>query len=75
MILFRCKRRWGALGPGWGDIARGGLEIHEVDSAHLELLLEPYVYELASKLGPVIRSTLENIEAGDRAPADVPVYG
>jgi acyl-coenzyme A synthetase/AMP-(fatty) acid ligase/thioesterase domain-containing protein/acyl carrier protein len=75
VILFRCKRRSGPRDSGWGDIAQGGLEIHDVDSAHLELLLEPYVYELASKLGPVIRSALEDSEVGDRAHANAPVHG
>jgi acyl-coenzyme A synthetase/AMP-(fatty) acid ligase/thioesterase domain-containing protein/acyl carrier protein len=83
VILFRGTRssdpRWSRRpGPpdlGWGDIARGGLEIHHVDSAHLDLLLEPYVYELASKLGPVIRSSREGTGAEERDHGDTPVYG
>jgi thioesterase domain-containing protein len=61
VALFRCTRSPGPRDLGWGAIAGGGLEIHEVDSTHDELLFEPQVCELASKLAPLIR------EAWDRS--------
>ena len=36
---------------GWGARTHGGVEIHEVDLRHLEILREPYVRELGEKLG------------------------
>jgi aspartate racemase len=35
---------------GWGELAVGGLEIHEVPNTHLGMLQEPHVQVLAEKL-------------------------
>jgi hypothetical protein len=36
---------------GWGARTHGGVEIHEINFRHLEILREPYVRELGEKLG------------------------
>ncbi len=55
VVLFRCL---GSPSPeadrGWGRIARGGLEIHDLACRHDEQFTEPYVEEFASKLGDVL---------------------
>jgi amino acid adenylation domain-containing protein len=35
---------------GWGDLAAGGIEIHEIPGGHLEITDEPHVRILAQKL-------------------------
>ncbi len=35
---------------GWGELAAGGLEIHEVCGTHADLMTEPYVQMIAEKL-------------------------
>jgi len=39
---------------GWGSRTRGGVEIHEVDFHHLEMLREPWVQVLGEKLAESI---------------------
>jgi thioesterase domain-containing protein len=45
----------------WGEFARGGLEVREIDShgaAHLTLLTEPHVRSLAAEMESAIRAAL-----------------
>lgn len=47
----------------WGEFARGGVDIREIDSddvEHLTLLTEPHVAELAGELEAAIREALES---------------
>jgi len=39
---------------GWGELAAGGLEFHEVPGTHLGMLQEPHVQVLAEKLGTAL---------------------
>jgi amino acid adenylation domain-containing protein len=43
---------------GWGALAMGGVEVHEVPGDHLSMIHDPHVVELAQK----IRSCLEQAE-------------
>jgi hypothetical protein len=36
---------------GWGGLAAGGIDIHEIPGSHLEITDEPHVRILAQKLG------------------------
>lgn len=44
---------------GWGELAAGGLEIHDIPSNHLGMLREPYVQVLGEKL----RACIERAQA------------
>jgi amino acid adenylation domain-containing protein len=47
----------------WGELARGGLEVREIDSdgaAHLTLLREPHVRKLAAEIDATIIQALED---------------
>ena len=63
MTLFRARTRppFHSLEPdlGWGDLARGGIDIRDVPGNHLSVLYEPYVRILADRF----RDCLE--ELGD----------
>lgn len=54
VTLFRASER--QLEPGgdpylrWGEVSRGGVEVHEVPGGHLTILTEPNVRVLAEKL-------------------------
>lgn len=48
---------------GWGELAAGGLEIHEVPSTHLGMLQEPHVQVLAEKL----KACIDRVKADDLA--------
>jgi amino acid adenylation domain-containing protein len=54
VTLFRARN--GSLGSrsgaawGWDRVAAGGVELHELDGGHFELLKEPRVTEVASAL-------------------------
>ncbi len=39
------------LVDGWRALAGGGIEVHEIPGSHLDIVKEPHVQELASKLG------------------------
>ena len=61
--LFRAKRRTDWAGTansehanGWEPLAGGGVEIHEVDSEHMELFKPPGLVDLARKFADAIRS-------------------
>ena len=54
LTLFRAKQ--GASGVhadafgGWGDTARGGVEVHEIPGGHMNVLEEPQVQVFADQL-------------------------
>ena len=60
IVLFRARDL--GLGPGyridsllgWRELARGGLDVHEVPGDHLGILREPHVQVLAEKLRPYL---------------------
>jgi thioesterase domain-containing protein len=62
IILFRATDRGEILGRhehptlGWGDYAAGGLAIYDIPSAHVAMLLEPYVRNFADKLKTILPS-------------------
>jgi thioesterase domain-containing protein/acyl carrier protein len=62
IILFRATDRGEILGRhehptlGWGAYAAGGLEIYDIPSAHVAMLLEPYVRNFADKLKTILPS-------------------
>ena len=43
---------------GWGALAGGGLEIHDVDTKHMFMLFEPYVGTFVEQLKPILQSSL-----------------
>jgi thioesterase domain-containing protein len=51
---------------GWGELAVGGLEIHEIPSNHLGMLQQPHVQVLAEKL----KACINRVQADDLA--DIP---
>jgi aspartate racemase len=51
---------------GWGELAVGGLEIHEVPSTHLGIFQEPHVQVLAEKL----KACIDRVQGDDLA--DIP---
>ena len=58
VTLFRARTRsfnevvFGSLDPqmGWGELARGGVQVHLVDGFHRNMHLAPYVSSLAAEL-------------------------
>jgi len=54
ITLFRSTERGADGGEdaylGWGDLARGGVEVNQIPSTHFDILLEPAVKILAGKL-------------------------
>jgi thioesterase domain-containing protein len=49
VTLFKATQRRDPL-MGWGPLATGGLEIHEVPGTHRTMVFEPHVRTLAEKL-------------------------
>lgn len=41
---------------GWGHLAGGGLEIHNVDTGHMSMLFDPYVETFVGQLKPLLPS-------------------
>ena len=41
---------------GWGHLAGGGLEIHDVDTGHMSMLFDPYVETFVGQLKPLLPS-------------------
>jgi thioesterase domain-containing protein/acyl carrier protein len=39
---------------GWGPLAEGGLEIHDVETGHMSMLFEPYVTAFVEQLRPLL---------------------
>jgi acyl transferase domain-containing protein/thioesterase domain-containing protein len=62
ITLFRATDRGEILGRhehptlGWGQYARGGVEIHDILSGHISMLFEPYVHNFAETLKTVLPS-------------------
>jgi aspartate racemase len=56
VTLFRCREQIIGISSysdphlGWGELAAGGLECHEVPGTHLGMLQEPHVQVLAKKM-------------------------
>jgi thioesterase domain-containing protein len=54
VTLFRATRLGGRFGKdatmGWGLLAAGGVEVHELPGEHLTLLRQPHVTALAAAL-------------------------
>jgi acyl transferase domain-containing protein/thioesterase domain-containing protein len=48
---------------GWGRLAGGGVEIHNVQSGHNTLLREPYVQDVSEKLKTILLQRSETIAA------------
>jgi aspartate racemase len=51
------------LVEGWRALAAGGMEVHEIPGTHLDIIKEPHVSDLATKL----RSCLTNAQANHRS--------
>jgi len=64
VTLFRSRDQiigvssYGDPQLGWGELAAGGLEFHEVPGTHLGMLQEPHVQVLAEKLKDCLESVL-----------------
>jgi aspartate racemase len=41
---------------GWGDVARGGLDVHDVPGSHMGILEEPHVQVLAERIRPYLQA-------------------
>jgi len=69
VTLFRCMDEIAGVSSyrdpllGWGELATGGLEIHEVPSTHLGMLQEPHVQVLAEKM----KACIDRVQADDLA--------
>jgi thioesterase domain-containing protein/acyl carrier protein len=54
IVLFRSTKRGANEGDdeylGWGELARGGVDVNQVPSTHFDILLEPAVRVLAEQL-------------------------
>jgi len=54
VVLFRCSQRapWRAdeAHAGWGELAAGGVEVHEIPGRHTEMYQEPQVWKLVEVL-------------------------
>jgi len=79
VTLFRSTDRIIGVGAyldpelGWGNLARGGLEIYDVPNTHLGMLEEPYVQVLAEKLNACIDKTLiDSLQQDDEIKGDLP---
>jgi amino acid adenylation domain-containing protein len=72
ITLFRATNQPRGIVPdetlGWGPLALGGLEIHDVPGFHADIVLEPRVRFLVEKLRPCLERALD-----DRAPAPSPL--
>jgi thioesterase domain-containing protein/acyl carrier protein len=51
------------LVEGWRALAGGGIEVHEIPGSHVDIVKEPHVGELASKLGDCLKRVVR-IETG-----------
>jgi thioesterase domain-containing protein len=51
-------------GLGWGKLAAGGVEIHDIPSDHLGILKEPHVQVLGKKL----RECLDKAQVAESSP-------
>ncbi len=64
IVLFRCSESapWRIEDPlrGWGELAAGGVEVHDVPGTHTRMYREPYVHALVAEL----RAVLEHAQVG-----------
>ena len=69
VTLFRTRRHslFGPFDPemGWGGLARGGLEIKEIEGFHANILQEPYVQLLAQQLKACLDQAQNNAPPAD----------
>jgi thioesterase domain-containing protein len=49
---------------GWGSLALGGVEVHEVEGDHLTMLAEPLVKVVGAQLAECLRRAYAGAEAG-----------
>ena len=66
VVLFRAKVQPGGFDDpllGWGGLASGGIEVHEIPGAHVSIMAEPRIRALAQ----AIRSCLERIRRAEAA--------
>jgi hypothetical protein len=69
VALFRCTvDDWPPRDRGWGNLARGGLEIHDLPGRHGEHLRGPLLEQLATKLSQMIRDTWDVAATEQRHP-------
>jgi aspartate racemase len=62
ITLLRAKDRQDVLSEdlGWGEIASGGLEIHDIPGSHKGMFREPNIKELADRLGKSLAKARNN---------------
>ena len=62
ITLFRAKDREDVSSEdfGWGEIASGGLEIHEIPGNHSGIFREPNIQDLAGRLGESLAKARSN---------------
>jgi amino acid adenylation domain-containing protein len=60
------------LVDGWKILAPGGIDIHEISGSHLNLIKEPYVTELATKLKHCLQDAQQGSKVSLQAPAENP---
>ena len=49
---------------GWRELAGGGIEVHEIPGTHLDIVKDPHVRELASKLRSCLNQTQTQSRSG-----------
>jgi acyl transferase domain-containing protein/thioesterase domain-containing protein/acyl carrier protein len=66
ITLFRTSEEFGKIGQdptlGWGKLATGGVEIHQIPGHHLNFLRKPYVEIVAEQL----KACLNQIQSKDK---------
>jgi len=45
---------------GWQSLAGAGIDVHEIPGSHLDIVKEPHVSQLASKLNTVLTRCFSN---------------
>ena len=72
LVLFRATEQDFASGPkdlGWGGLFEGGVEIHEVESDHERIFLQPALGVLAGLVGEALRAAQGGRVSGMRLAA------
>jgi acyl transferase domain-containing protein/thioesterase domain-containing protein/SAM-dependent methyltransferase len=68
VTLFRATRLGGRFGKdatmGWGLLAAGGVEVHELQGEHLTLLRQPHVNALAAALERSLEEARSRVSRG-----------
>jgi thioesterase domain-containing protein len=70
LTLFRAKKILAAhahAGPflGWDGLADEGIDVHEIDGGHADILSQPYVEMLAGELNEVLARVDRPLESSD----------